>query len=329
MREVKVMASGVKNLSLRGRSFALCAALIAASGCSAAIPPKELVDARASYVRAAQGSAASLAPAQLDTAKQALSRAEGAFNEDAESQQARDLAYIADRKAREAEAAAALQQAQRDKAAAEDNFKELSQQQLATAKDALQSGQQQIERERQARAQAESARLQAESARSQAESARTVAEKGRQEAEAARREAERVANAALASLKEIAAVKEEKRGVVITLSGAVLFASGKSELLPIAKEKLNQVATTLKDQGSPPMRIEGHTDSTGSAQANRKLSLDRADSVKVHLVSVGLPADKISTVGHGPDRAVAENSSAEGRANNRRVEIIVNPTSAQ
>ncbi|WP_437964370.1 OmpA family protein [Sorangium sp. So ce260] len=316
------MASFMKNLSLRGRPLALCAALVAATGCSAAMPPKELVDARDSYKRAAQGTAASLAPAQLDTAKQALSRAEGAFNEDPESQQTRDLAYIADRKAREAEAAAALQQAQRDKAEAEEEFKELSQEQLATAKDALQSGQQQIERERQARAQAESARVQAESARS-------AAEKARQEAEAARREAERVANAALASLKEIAAVKEEKRGVVITLSGAVLFASGKSELLPIAKEKLNQVATTLKDQGSPPLRIEGHTDSTGSAQVNRKLSLDRADSVKAHLVSVGLPADKIATVGHGPDRPVADNASAEGRANNRRVEIIVNPTSAQ
>ena len=108
-REVKVMASFVKNLSLRGRSLALSAALIAASGCSAAMPPKELVDARASYTRAAQGSAASLSPAQLDTAKQALSRAEGAFNEDPESQQTRDLAYIAERKAREAEAAAALQ----------------------------------------------------------------------------------------------------------------------------------------------------------------------------------------------------------------------------
>ncbi|WP_437950080.1 OmpA family protein [Sorangium sp. So ce296] len=316
------MASFVNNVSSRGWSLALCAALVAATGCSAAMPPKELVDARTSYKRAAQGPASSLAPAQLDTAKQALSRAEGAFNEDPEAQQTRDLAYIADRKAREAEAAAALQQAQRDKAAAEEDFKELSQQQLATAKDALQSGQQQIERERQARAQAESARL-------QAESARTEAEKARQEAEAARREAERVANAALASLKEIAAVKEEKRGVVITLSGAVLFASGKSELLPIAKEKLNQVATTLKDQGSPPLRIEGHTDSTGSAQANRKLSLARADSVKAHLVSVGLPADKIATVGHGPDRPVADNASAEGRANNRRVEIIVNPTSAQ
>ncbi|KYF52064.1 hypothetical protein BE08_27430 [Sorangium cellulosum] len=316
------MAPGVKILSLPGRSLALCAALYAASGCSAAMPPKELVEARTSYKRAAQGPAASLAPAKLDTAKQALSRAEGAFNEEPESQQARDLAYIADRRAREAEAAAALEQAQRDKTAAEQNYKELSQQQLASAKDALQTNQQQIERERQARAQAESARQ-------QAESARTQAEKARQEAEAARREAERVANAALASLKEIAAVKEEKRGVVITLSGAVLFASGKSELLPIAKEKLNQVATTLKDQGSPPLRIEGHTDSTGSAQANRKLSLDRADSVKVHLISVGLPADKISTVGHGPDRPVADNATAEGRANNRRVEIIVNPTSAQ
>lgn len=321
-REVKVMAPGVKILSLPGRALALCAALYAASGCSAAMPPKELVEARTSYKRAAQGPAASLAPAKLDTAKQALSRAEGAFNEEPESQQARDLAYIADRRAREAEAAAALEQAQRDKTAAEQNYKELSQQQLASAKDALQTNQQQIERERQARAQAESARQ-------QAESARTQAEKARQEAEAARREAERVANAALASLKEIAAVKEEKRGVVITLSGAVLFASGKSELLPIAKEKLNQVAATLKDQGSPPLRIEGHTDSTGSAQANRKLSLDRADSVKTHLISVGLPADKISTVGHGPDRPVADNATAEGRANNRRVEIIVNPTSAQ
>ncbi|WP_437284885.1 OmpA family protein [Sorangium sp. So ce406] len=316
------MASGMKNLSLPARSLALCAALYAASGCSAAMPPKELVEARTSYKRAAQGPAASLAPAQLDTAKQALSRAEGAFNEEPESQQARDLAYIADRKAREAEAAAALEQAQRDKAEAEQNFKELSHEQLATAKEALQTNQQQIERERQARAQAESGRL-------QAESARTEAEKARKEAEAARREAERVANAALASLKEIAAVKEEKRGVVITLSGAVLFASGKSELLPIAKEKLNQVATTLKDQGSPPLRIEGHTDSTGSAQANRKLSLDRADAVKNHLISVGLPADKITTVGHGPDRPVADNASVEGRANNRRVEIIVNPTSAQ
>lgn len=316
------MPSRLKMRSLPSRSIALCVALCGAAGCSAALPPKELVEARSIYARASQGPATNLAPAQLDTAKQALSRAESAFTEDPESQKTRDLAYIADRKARDAEAAAALLQAQRDKDAAENSYKELSQQQLASAKNAVQSGQQQIERERQARAHAESGRTEAEKGRKEAEMAR-------KEAEAARREAERVANAALASLKEIAAVKEEKRGVVITLSGAVLFASGKSELLPIAKEKLNQIAATLKDQGSPPLRIEGHTDSTGSAQENRKLSLARADSVKAHLITAGLPADKIATVGHGPDRAVTDNSSPEGRANNRRVEIIVNPTTQQ
>jgi outer membrane protein OmpA-like peptidoglycan-associated protein len=306
-------------LSLQGPSIALCLALSAAVGCGAAVPPRELVDARASYTRASQGPATRLAPAQLDTAKQALARAEGAFQDDPEAARTKDLAYIADRKAREAEAAAAMEQAQRDKLAAEQRFKEISQQQLAMTKEQLESQKLQSERERQARAQAERDRQ-------QAENARTEAEKARKEAEDARREAERVANAALASLKEVAAVKEEKRGVVITLSGAVLFASGKSELLAIAREKLSQIATTLKDQGSPPLRIEGHTDSTGSAQANRTLSLARAESVKAHLVSVGFPADKISTVGHGPDRPVADNSSPEGRANNRRVEIIVNPT---
>ena len=115
------------------------------------------------------------------------------------------------------------------------------------------------------------------------------------------------------------------RGVVITLSGAVLFASGKSELLAIAKEKLNEVHKVLKDQGSPKLRIEGHTDSVGSAEENKKLSLARAESVKSHLVSQGYPADRIKAVGLGPDKPVADNTSAEGRANNRRVEMIVNP----
>ncbi len=117
----------------------------------------------------------------------------------------------------------------------------------------------------------------------------------------------------------------KNRGVVITLSGAVLFSTGKSELMPIAKEKLNEVYKVLKDQGHPKLRIEGHTDSVGSAEENRKLSLARAESVKAHFVSQGYPADRIKTVGKGPDSPVADNGSAEGRANNRRVEIIVNP----
>jgi outer membrane protein OmpA-like peptidoglycan-associated protein len=283
----------------------LCVWLCGTWGCGSTPPPKELVDARAGFARASHGQATQLAPAQLDTAKQALDRAEAAFKDDPEGDEARDLAYIADRKVQLAEAKAALEAAERGRTTAEKSFKDVSQQELARAREEVKTGKQQIEAERQAREQAENAR---------------------KEAERARKEAERIAAAALASLKEVAAVKEEKRGVVITLSGSVLFASGKSELLPIAKEKLTQVAKTLKDQGSPPLRIEGHTDSTGSADGNRRLSLARAEAVKTHLVSEGLPASKITAVGHGPDRPVADNGSAEGRANNRRVEIIVNPT---
>ena len=125
---------------------------------------------------------------------------------------------------------------------------------------------------------------------------------------------------------EIATIKEEARGVVITLQGAVLFASSKTDLLPIAETRLDQVHAALKDQGYTKLRIEGHTDSTGSATVNRKLSQDRADSVKRYLVSRGYPSDRIATVGHGPDRPVTDNTTVEGRANNRRVEIVVAPT---
>ncbi len=171
------------------------------------------------------------------------------------------------------------------------------------------------------RQKAEEERLRAEKERK----AREEADRGRAEAEKGRKEAERIAAAALASLKEMAQVKEEQRGVVITLSGAVLFTSGKSDLLSIAKEKLTEVYRVLKDQGHPKLRIEGHTDSVGSAEENRRLSLARAESVKAHLVSLGYPADRITCAGMGPDNPVADNTSAEGRANNRRVEIIVNP----
>jgi outer membrane protein OmpA-like peptidoglycan-associated protein len=291
---------------------ALCVGLITALGCSATPPPKELVDARASFTRASKGVATKLAPAELDTAKQALAGAEAAFEDDPEGEIARDLAYIADRKALLAEAMGALEEAERAKANAEKGFQDLSQEELARARGEVDTRKQQLDAERRAREDAEKGRKEAEA--------------GRKEAEAGRREAERIANAALASLKEVASVKEEKRGVVITLSGAVLFASGKSDLLPIAKEKITQVAKTLKDQGSPPLRIEGHTDAKGSAAENRRLSLARADSVKAQLVSDGLPGSKITTVGHGPDRPVADNNTPDGRANNRRVEIIVNPT---
>ena len=282
----------------------LCLSMAGAVACGPPPPPKELVEARESYDRASKGVAPKLAPAALDTAKQALQRAEREFRDQEDTPDSRAYAYIADRRARLAEAQAAYEAALLDKAASEKQFKEKSAAELDAAREQIRKDKASLDEERKAR---------------------EAAEKGRSEAEKARAELEKKYMAALASLKEMATVTEEKRGVVITLSGAVLFASGKSELLPIAKEKLNDVAKVLKDQGNPPLRIEGHTDSTGSAEENRKLTLARADAVKAQLVSQGYAGDKIKTVGLGPDRPVADNKSPEGRANNRRVEIIVNP----
>jgi outer membrane protein OmpA-like peptidoglycan-associated protein len=69
--------------------------------------------------------------------------------------------------------------------------------------------------------------------------------------------------------------------------------------------------------------VEGHTDSKGGEAANRALSQSRADSVRVFLIQQGVPADRITAVGKGEDEPIASNKTAEGRANNRRVEIIV------
>jgi outer membrane protein OmpA-like peptidoglycan-associated protein len=274
------------------------------AACGPGLPPKDLVQARTAYDRASKGPAAELAPAELDTAKQSLMRAEATFQDEGDAPVTRDRAYVAERKAMSAEAQAGIVQAERERAAVEKDFKKAQIESLDNTKAALQA-------ERSA------------SEKSRAEIANT---KAQLEAEKkAREEAEKRAAAALASLNEIAKVKEESRGVVITLSGAVLFATGKYELLPIAREKLNEVAKALKDQGFKSILVEGHTDSRGNASANEELSFKRADSVRTHLVSQGIPADKIRATGLGSSRPVADNNSTEGRANNRRVEIVVEP----
>jgi OOP family OmpA-OmpF porin len=69
--------------------------------------------------------------------------------------------------------------------------------------------------------------------------------------------------------------------------------------------------------------LEGHTDSTGDAVANKKLSLDRAEAVKAMLAQAGVAADRISVAGYGQERPVASNDTDDGRAANRRTELVV------
>jgi outer membrane protein OmpA-like peptidoglycan-associated protein len=127
------------------------------------------------------------------------------------------------------------------------------------------------------------------------------------------------ANEALAKL----APKEEQRGLVITLSGSVLFATSQAALLPGAQTRLDDVAGALMGAKERSVLVEGHTDSRGARNANLALSRRRAEAVRSYLVSRGYPGEKIEARGIGQERPVAENVTAEGRANNRRVEIVV------
>lgn len=295
----------MKPRTTRLMNVSLSASLVALlAGCGTAAVPQELMDARAAYAEAAKGPAADLAPAQLDTAKQSLDSAQRSFDDDGPSQTTKDLAYVAQRRAEIAAAEGGREKAERKRAAADKDFKN-------TQIEGLQKTKEQLEAERKAR--------EASSNEVNKTKAELAAEK------AARAEAEKKAAAAMASLAEIAKVKEESRGVVITLSGSVLFATGKSDLLPIAQEKLNQVAKALNDQGFKGIVVQGYTDSVGSAADNDRLSLRRAQSVRDYLVTRGVPSEKATAEGKGASNPVADNKTADGRAENRRVEIVVTP----
>jgi outer membrane protein OmpA-like peptidoglycan-associated protein len=147
---------------------------------------------------------------------------------------------------------------------------------------------------------------------------------------AARKDVEAKLSAAMKSLEEIGKVKEDARGTVITLSGQVLFKTNAATLLPIAEQQLRKVAEALNEYDEArKIVVAGHTDSRGSGSSNRRLSLARAESVRAFLVNSGVSPDRVSASGRGEDEPIADNRTAEGRANNRRVEIIVESAPAR
>ena len=100
-----------------------------------------------------------------------------------------------------------------------------------------------------------------------------------------------------------------------------LFKTNSAELSDDAFGKLDLVVEYLKKHPDMRIRVEGYTDSTGSAEYNKKLSQKRAEAVKAYLVKQGISADRIEAVGYGEENPVADNSTPEGRQANRRVEI--------
>ena len=114
----------------------------------------------------------------------------------------------------------------------------------------------------------------------------------------------------------------EANSLLITLDSGVLFDVDKYDIRPEAQETLNQLAKLLTEAGITAFEIDGHTDSNADDDYNQTLSENRANSVKAYLKAQGVSAE-ITTQGYGESRPVATNETAEGRQQNRRVEIII------
>jgi len=312
----------------------MCAALFA--GC-ATTTPNELISARSAYQQATESEAKQLAPAELHKAHEALDLAEQSFIKDADSTKTKDLAYVAQRKSEQAIALGAIAANKASKEKADADFQKHQAEIVKQGKQDLRDSEKRTadaraELDKQAALQASKDKADADSRTQQAEMKankdKADADSQKQQAEIAKgkqdlSDSEMRTSAAMAELAAIAAVKEEERGLVVTLSGGVLFRSAESSLLASAMVKLDQVANALLSVRARNIIVEGHTDSQGSESYNQGLSQRRADAVCAYLVQKGYPADRIQAHGKGEATPIAKNSSPEGRANNRRVEIVI------
>ena len=177
--------------------------------------------------------------------------------------------------------------------------------------------------------QASQLRLQARTR--EAEAARAEALRAQQSAEAARAEAARQQSAAQAAQARVAALEaklreieaqQTERGLLVTL-GDVLFEFGKADLLAAAGPRLDKLAEFLRQYPDRRLLVEGYTDSVGSVSYNLDLSRRRAQAVQTALTQRGIDISRITAQGYGKDYPVANNATAEGRAMNRRVEVII------
>jgi len=300
MRSIQLKA-GVRSLRLGVAALPL---LVLGIGCAATqMPPPALTEAREEFLRAKNGIAMQLDPTDVHEADLALQRAEQAFRDEPDEASTNDLALIADRRSLIAEAQAANMNAQQQALAANKQGVALTAAQLQNARGQLGQTQQAL------------GQTQMQLQQQQAASAAQAQQLADMQAKL---------KDARDTIAKIAAVKDDDRGMVITLQGEVLFSTGKWDLKAGAMAKLDQIAEVLVGKEQP-MVVYGHTDNVGTHDMNMDLSQKRANAVRDYLITRGIPQDLISAQGKGPDVPISDNGSIEGRASNRRVEIVVQP----
>jgi outer membrane protein OmpA-like peptidoglycan-associated protein len=189
--------------------------------------------------------------------------------------------------------------------------------QMQAQQSQLQAQQAQLEAERSqaAQAQADADRARAEAEAVEARARATAATKSADDANAVR---ERLRS----QLNSVLATSESARGLIVKMSD-VLFDTGKYTLKPNTQISLAKVSGILQAYPGLKLQVEGYTDSVGSDEYNQKLSENRADAVRDFLVTQGVQPDNITATGYGKAKPVADNATASGRAQNRRVNLVV------
>ncbi|MCX6633359.1 MAG: OmpA family protein, partial [Candidatus Solibacter sp.] len=258
---------------------------------------------------------------------------QGSLEREASAQGARAAAQAeADRVSREAEAARISAQAQADRVKQENDAR-----MAANASDA-----DRLRLENEARAAAaknEADRLKLDSdarmAAAGAEADRLKRDNDAQRA-AAQAELDRVANQKaqleaekvelrvllLKQFNAILQTRDTARGLIVNMSD-VLFDTAKYSLRPAAREKLAKVAGIVAGHPGLRLDVEGHTDSVGADAYNQELSEHRGESVRDYLTNQGMPTSSVTSRGFGETQPVATNDTAQGRQQNRRVEIVI------
>jgi outer membrane protein OmpA-like peptidoglycan-associated protein len=174
------------------------------------------------------------------------------------------------------------------------------------------------------RAEGEQSAQEAQAAQAQADQAQKLIAAQAKATELARKEAQlaEAANADLRRRLNNLTATRGAEGMQMTLDD-IAFAPGQANLRPAAKSSLGKLVAFVNRDPSKPIRIEGHTDSSGNTHANQVLSQRRADAVRDALIAAGVAANRITAVGLGENQPVADNATEEGRARNRRVDVIL------
>ena len=325
------------------RKSSLILAVLAAtviSACASNAPNASLESARAVVSQTADNpEVVRRAPLELKAARDTIDKADSVWRNDRDEGEVNHLSYLAKQRAEVARNLARSRQVDEDVKDANSAGDKLRLE--ARTREAEKARLDAIAAQNQtqtAQAQARQAQIDAANAQQNAAAATRMAAADRaqsiaaQEAAATERlraeQAAGTANAAQERVRQLEAQlrdiegKQTERGLLVTL-GDVLFAFNKSELTPQAGPRLDKLASFLKQFPQRKLLVEGYTDAVGTDAYNMELSERRAEAIREALVARGVGTTRVVTKGYGKAYPVADNASVDGRAVNRRVEVVI------